>query len=100
MIRPGQLCRLDTEHCGSYNGEIVEYIGRSPFIGSYAFKTANEAIITLSNNSYFIVLPSIEELKDLIDLSLSLGDKEWFKELVHQMNFLKGYQASKGAMKK
>lgn len=99
MIQPGRLCKLDTVHCGSYNGEIVEYLGRTTFTGAYAFKTANEAVITLNNNSLFIVLPTLDEMKDLIDLTLSLGDKEWFKELVQQMNFMKGYQASKGAMK-
>lgn len=100
MIQPGRLCKLDTVHCGSYNGEIVEYLGRTPFAGTYAFKTANEAVITLNDNSYFIVLPTLDEMKDLIDLSLSLWDKEWFRELVQQMNLIKGYQAAKGALQK
>lgn len=99
MIKPGQLCRIDSDLCGSYNGEIVEYTGRTPFTGAYSFKTANQVVITLHDDSYFIVLPSIDELRDLIDLTLSLGDKEWFKELVQQMNFIKGYQSAKGLVR-
>ncbi|WP_391560633.1 hypothetical protein [Robertmurraya sp.] len=99
MILPGRLCKLDHPGCGSYNGELVVFIAKQPFTGSYMFKTFDNTLVTLPNQNQFIVLPTMDEFKDLIDLSLSLGDREWFEELVQAMKLIKGYEVAKGMVR-
>lgn len=95
VIKPGRLCRLDHVHCGSYNGQIVVYEGHHWSHG-YGFITADQSKITVPYDTYFIVLPEEDELRELIELSLETRDEVWFQELMKLRNFIRRYKAAKG----
>lgn len=96
VIKPGRLCRLDNVHCGSYNGQIVEYEGHN-WARGYGFIAADQSRITVPMDTDFIVLPEEDELRELIEMSLEKRDKAWFQELIQQLYFIRRYKAAKGA---
>ncbi|WLR52007.1 hypothetical protein LC040_03590 [Bacillus tianshenii] len=84
-LKTGTKCRIMNPKKQDV-GEIVLYLRRNQY-GHYLFKKSFEDkrhIICYSDTD-FEILPSEQELRDLIDLSLDLGSSSLFEAYTEQL---------------
>lgn len=85
----GQLCVI-TNKFSKYNGQYVNFLNCSKVAPNeyiYYFKTLlNGKKIKMFSIDDFISMPTKDDVKAMIDLALSIGDKEWFEELHKTLN--------------
>lgn len=87
LLKKNQLVKVDTdERTDVILGETLEFINYDIWAGGYVFKNSKGERIIFSEDKYFVTLPSKEEIKSLIDVVLTLGDKKWFDDLVYTLN--------------
>ncbi|KGX91885.1 hypothetical protein [Pontibacillus marinus] len=84
VLKIGTKCRLVHPKNRKNAGAIMVFKGKTKD-GFYLFYYNNEAIVCYSDTE-FIILPTLEELQEVINLTLDLGCKDLFVEYTDQLN--------------
>lgn len=84
FLKKGQKVRSLVDVDGVVcRGDILEFSNFNAWLDAYAFKNSEGKKVVLINDTDFFTLHEKETIKSLIDIALSLNDREWFDDLVY-----------------